>query len=121
MDKIKLHRLSFYGYHGVFPEENKLGQRFYVDVELFLPLAKAGKSDDVADSIDYGEVYAIVREIVEGEPKKLIEAVAETIATSLLNAFDHLQACQVEVTKPDPPIAGQYEAVSVQVYRERKR
>lgn len=120
MDKIKLKRLAFYGYHGLFPEENKLGQRFYVDVELFLSLQKAGKSDKMEDSIDYGAVYEMIRSIVEGEPKNLIEAVAEAIAQSLLENFAALHACQIEVTKPDPPIAGQYDAVSVQIYRERQ-
>lgn len=120
MDKITLQRLAFYGYHGLFPEETKLGQRFYVDVELFLSLQNAGKTDDMSHSIDYGKAYDIIRSIVEGEPKNLIEAVAEEIATQLLRSFPLLQACSIEVTKPDPPIAGQYDAVSVQIYRERK-
>lgn len=120
MDKIKLKGLSFYGYHGLFPEENRLGQRFVVDVELFLSLEKAGQTDDMKYSIDYGMVHDIVKEIVKGEPKNLIEAVAESIATELLASFPALVACIVEVVKPHPPIEGHYDAVSVRIKRERK-
>lgn len=120
MDKIKLTGLSFYGYHGLFPEENRLGQHFEVDVELFLPLQKAGQTDDMKDSIDYGMVHDIVKEIVEGEPKNLIEAVAEKIASELLGKFPTVNACEIEVIKPHPPIEGHYDAVSVRIKRERK-
>lgn len=120
MDKIKLSGLSFYGYHGLFPEENRLGQRFKVDLELFVPLQKAGETDDMKDSIDYGMVHDMVKNIVEGEPKNLIEAVAETIAAELLEKFPKINACEVEVIKPHPPIDGHYDAVAVRIKRERK-
>ncbi|MEI3604587.1 dihydroneopterin aldolase [Pseudogracilibacillus sp. SE30717A] len=119
MDKILLNRIEFYGFHGVFPEEKKLGQRFIIDLELETPLETAGKTDDMNDSIDYGEVYGIVKEIVEGEPKDLIEAVAETMAATLFQMFKTLEACRIKVTKPDPPIQGHYESVAVEIYRER--
>ncbi|HLS66796.1 MAG TPA: dihydroneopterin aldolase [Pseudogracilibacillus sp.] len=121
MDKIIVKKMEFYGYHGLFPEEKKLGQRFFVDVHLFVPLKQAGLSDKMEDSIDYSEVYTIVKRIVEGESKNLIEAVAEEIAKTLLQTFSSLHACKVKVTKPDPPIDGNYESVEVQIYRERER
>jgi len=112
--------MKFYGFHGLFPEENRLGQRFNVDVVLFLNLQKAGKSDAMVDSVDYGRAYEVVKAIVEGEAKNLLESVAETIANNLLTEFNLLKACQVKVTKPDPPIPGHYESVAVEIYRERK-
>lgn len=121
MDKIRINRMEFYAYHGLLREEKKLGQRFIVDVELFLPLNRAGRSDRMEDSIDYSDVYRTVKQIVEGESKNLIEAVAEEIATTLLQTFSTLNACNVTVTKPDPPIAGNYHSVEVQIYRERER
>lgn len=121
MDNITLRQMQFYGYHGLFPEENKLGQRFIVDVQLFLSLEKAGKSDQMNDSIDYGKVYEVIQAIVEGEAMHLIEAVAEKIAGQLLGEFALLQALQVKVIKPDPPIQGHYESVSVEIYRERAK
>jgi len=120
LDKILLHNMQFYGFHGLLPEENKLGQRFQVDLELFLDLNKAGKSDNMYDSIHYGQAYELVKELVEGNAMNLIEAVAESIAEKLFDHFTLLQACQVKVIKPDPPIPGHYQSVAVEIYRERK-
>ncbi len=119
MDKIILKGMQFYGYHGLFNEERKLGQRFNVDVDLYTSLKEAGKTDRMEASIHYGEAYAKVRKIVEGPPSNLIEAVAENIAQCLLKGFGTLKACTVKVTKPDPPIPGHYESVAVEIYRER--
>ena len=119
MDKIILKQMQFYGYHGLFPEENKLGQRFQVDLELFSDLQKAGQTDDMNDSIHYGQAYERVQRIVEGKAKKLIESVAEDIAMDLLQAFAGLQACRVRLIKPDAPIPGQLESVVVEIYREK--
>lgn len=120
MDRIKLSGLQFYGYHGLFPEENRLGQRFEVNIEIFLPLQKAGKTDEMKYSVDYGMVFELVKDVVEGEPKNLIETVAEEIATVLFGQFPILKAIAVEVCKPNPPIEGHYEAISVRIYRERE-
>lgn len=119
MDKIILKDLQFYGYHGLFAEENKLGQRFNVDVELHTPLQKAGLSDDMQDSINYGEAFEVIRNIVEGKPKNLIEAVAEGISEELLARFPMLVACRIKVIKPNPPIQGHYKEVAVEIFRER--
>lgn len=121
MDRIILNKMQFYGYHGLLPEENKLGQRFIVSVELMTDLSKAGKTDDMTDSINYSEAYEVVKRIVEGEAKKLIEAVAETIADELLSSFVLLKACTVKVIKPDPPIDGHYESVAVEIVREKTK
>ncbi|EIT84159.1 dihydroneopterin aldolase [Fictibacillus macauensis ZFHKF-1] len=119
MDKIYMNQLAFYGYHGVFPEETKLGQRFIVDLILELDLAPAGHSDDIEQSVHYGEVYALVKEIVEGEPRKLVEAVTESIAEALLESFSLIQQCTVKVIKPDPPIPGHYDSVAIEMTRGR--
>ncbi|MEQ6377547.1 dihydroneopterin aldolase [Bacillaceae bacterium S4-13-58] len=119
MDKIIMNELSFYGYHGLFPEENKLGQRFIVDLELELDLSDAGQSDDMTKSIDYGHVYKVVQEVVEGEAKRLVEAVAESISRKLFDSFPLLEASTIKVIKPDPPIPGHYRSVAVNIYRKR--
>ncbi|UFU01495.1 dihydroneopterin aldolase (plasmid) [Radiobacillus kanasensis] len=121
MDKIYVNKMAFYGYHGLFPEENKLGQRFYVDAILELDLRKAGRSDKMEDSIHYGEVYELTKRIVEGEALNLVETLTETIAQALLGHFSLLEACTIKVTKPDPPIPGHYDSVAVEVYRERSK
>ncbi len=103
----------------MFPEENKLGQRFNVDVELELDLQKAGQSDNMEDSIDYGAVYQVIKQVVEGKAFRLIETVAETISSKLLHKFTLIHACRIKVDKPDPPIHGHYQSVAVEIYRER--
>jgi 7,8-dihydroneopterin aldolase/epimerase/oxygenase len=119
MDKISVSQMSFFGYHGVFPEETKLGQRFIVDLDVFCNLQKAGISDDLSYSINYAELYILSREIVEGKPYKLIEAVAEKIASDVLERFPRVNEVKVKVIKPDPPIAGHYQSVSVEITRRR--
>ncbi|MFQ3546665.1 dihydroneopterin aldolase [Halobacillus rhizosphaerae] len=119
MDKIYLNQMQFWGYHGLFPEENKLGQRFNVDLELELDLHPAAATDDMTKSIDYGAVYEVTRAVVEGEAKKLVETVAQSLADKLLKQFERLDACRVKVTKPDPPIPGHYQSVAIDIHRSR--
>ena len=71
MDKIKLQEMAFYGHHGVDSEENTLGQRFFIDVEMDLDLSGAGESDNIEDSVNYAEVFSLVQSIAEGTPCKL--------------------------------------------------
>lgn len=114
-----MNQMSFYGYHGLFPEENKLGQRFLVDLELELDLKQAGQTDDMNESINYGQIYEVTQEVVEGEAKQLVEAIAEEIAASLFKSFSKLHAVNVKVIKPNPPIPGHYDSVAIEMYRER--
>lgn len=118
MDYIHLNEMEFYGYHGALPEETKLGQRFRLTVSLATNLEEAGKTDNLDKTVNYAEVYERCKEIVEGEPKKLIEAVAEVIAENLLNSYsDKVTGVRVVLIKPDPPIAGHYASVSVDITR----
>lgn len=119
-DKIYLNQLEFYGYHGLFPAEKELGQRFIVNVILYLDLSIVGNSGRMEDSVHYGEVFETVQKIVEGDSLDLIEQLTEIIASSLLTDFDLINALTVKVIKPDPPIKGHYESVAVEVYRERQ-
>lgn len=105
MDTVFLEGMQFYGYHGVNAEERSLGQRFLVDVELATDLHTAGVSDDINDTINYSAVYKRVRALVEGSPRSLIEAVAEDIATALLNEFP-AKGVIVTVRKPEVALRG---------------
>lgn len=119
MDKIHLKKMKFYGYHGVFPEETRLGQRFAVDLTVEVDLSQAGKSDNLEDSINYAELYQVCKDVVEGPPFKLVEAVAGKIVDDLLDKFSQIQACHITVIKPDPPIPGHYDSVAVEITRGR--
>lgn len=112
--------MRFYGYHGLFAEETKLGQRFNVSAELFVSLKEAGTTDDMNDSVNYGLVFDVVKRIVEGEPYQLIESVAEKIATDLLSEFPKVKQCLIQVEKPNPPINGHYDSVAVEILRRRE-
>jgi dihydroneopterin aldolase len=109
--------MVFFGRHGVAAAERELGARFTVDVELWADLRAAGRSDQPLDTVDYSEVYQTVREVVEGEPRTLLESVAERIATRVL-AFDHVERATVRVQKR-PPLEGEFRAFAVEVTRTR--
>ena len=119
LDKIYVNQMEFYGYHGVFPEETRLGQRFVVDLMVLIDLKKAGKSDQLEHSVNYGELYQVCKEIVEGKPFKLVEAVAERIAEIVLKQFSLISEVTIKVIKPDPPIPGHYRSVAVEITRGR--
>ncbi len=119
MDKLKLTGLTYFGYHGVKPEETKLGQRFSVSLTLELDTLKAGLSDDIRDSVDYADVAHFVGEIVGGKPRRLIESVAEHIAAGVLEKFPPVQAVTVELHKPHPPVPVPFGGVTVEIRRER--
>ncbi len=119
MDKILLNEMEFYGYHGVFQEENKLGQRFRVTVELHLDLRKSGQSDELEDSVNYAEIYSIAKSVVEGDAMNLVEAVAEKISSEILETFKVVESCKITLIKPDPPIPGHYQSVAVEINRSR--
>lgn len=119
MDKIQLKGMIFYGYHGVLPEEQTLGQRFVVDVEIHRELRSAGLSDDLDATVNYVEVYDVVKKIVEGPPRKLIEVVAEEVAQKILDDYD-IEAVSVKVKKPEVPIRGSILGyASVEIFREK--
>ena len=111
--------MEFYGYHGVFPGENKLGQRFKVDLTVELDLKQAGESDDLEHSVNYGELFELCRKVVEDRTYKLVESIAENIATDILKQYESISRCTIKVIKPDPPIPGHYRAVAVEITRER--
>jgi dihydroneopterin aldolase len=119
LDKIILDGMQFYGYHGVFPEENKLGQRYQVDVEMHMPLAKPGASDKIEHTVNYAEAYEIIKAIVEQQVFKLIEALAERIASELLQTYTSINEITVCVVKPHPPVAMFFDGVKVQIHRKR--
>ena len=115
MDKIMLENMLFYGYHGVLLEETRLGQRFAVSVVIGTDIKAAAQSDDLAQSLNYAEMYNAVKDIMEGTPAKLLETLAENIAARILG----LGALTVRVTvkKLHPPIPGQMDFAAVEIER----
>ncbi|KAF8088872.1 hypothetical protein N665_0528s0030 [Sinapis alba] len=120
-DKLVLKGLKFYGYHGAIPEENTLGQMFLVDIDAWVSLKKAGLSDNLDDTISYVDIFSIAKEIVEGTPLNLLEAVAERIASRTLDKFPQVTAVQVKLCKPNVAlIKNTIDYLGVEIFRQQK-
>jgi dihydroneopterin aldolase len=115
MDRLLLEGMTFFGRHGALPAERELGARFNVDVVLEADLAAPGRSDRLEDTVDYVRAYRVVQEVVEGDPCRLLEAVAERIASRLL-ALEGVRRATVRVRKR-PPLEGEFRAFGVEVTR----
>jgi len=120
-DRILLEGMVFHGRHGTLLAERELGQPFVVDLELRLNLRPAGLSDDLEQTVDYGEVHRRAKEIVEGPPVNLTETVAERIAAAVLEEHPPVEAVRVKVAKPhvglgDTVLAGS----AVEISRRRE-
>jgi dihydroneopterin aldolase len=114
-DLIVLEGMSFYGYHGDTDAERTLGNRFHVDVEVRMDLSVAGRTDDIANTLDYSHAFALVRQVVEDQQYRLIEAVAAQVAARIL-AEPRVESVKVRVGK-QPPIPGAIERCSVVIER----
>ena len=118
-DRIYLHEMVFMGRHGVTDEERAEEQQIEIDLEVQTDLSAAGRSDDLADTVDYGDLFELCREIVEQRSFHLLEAIAETIAGAVLGRFDAVESVSVRVKKPGVPLAGQVEHAGVVIERRR--
>ncbi|XP_028069967.1 dihydroneopterin aldolase 1-like isoform X2 [Camellia sinensis] len=120
-DKLVLRGLKFHGFHGVKPEERKLGQKFLVDVDAWTDLQEAGKSDLLSDTISYTEIYRIVREVVEGPPQNLLESLAQLIASTTLTKYPQISAVRIKVGKPHVAVHGTLDYLGVEILRYQKQ
>ena len=103
---IQLHNLEFYAYHGLLPQERVVGGHYRVDVELSLtPPLRALTEDVIDDTVNYAEVYALIRQQME-QPVNLLEHLAHRITQGLYAQFPQIQAVKLSVTKVTPPISG---------------
>ncbi len=119
MDRIQLEGMVFYGHHGVGKAERELGQRFVVDLEMERDLRAAGLSDDPMDTVNYSEVFRLVKGIVEGPGHRLLESLAESIAQKVLQNFE-VDTVRVRVKKPEVPMKGSILShASVEIVRAR--
>lgn len=117
-DRIAVTGIQAFGHHGVLEHERTYGQRFVVDVVLEVDLSAAGRSDDLADTVDYGALSGDVAAIVAGEPVDLIETVAERVASRCLDD-ERVHAVEVTVHKPSAPVPVVAAEVAVTIRRER--
>lgn len=119
LDKIVVERMLFVGKHGVSLGEKALAQPFEVDVELEADLTVPRATDNLAQTIDYREIHAVAKAVIEGDSRNLLERLADDIAVELLAKLP-TQSVRVKVRKPHYPLGGNpSHGVSVEVYGEK--
>ena len=117
---IRLINAVFYGFHGNMSEEQNLGGRYHVDVELQTDFSSAAADDSLAHTVDYGEVYALIQGILTKQNIRLIETIASRIAEHLLDRFQGVSAVTVRVRKPGAPVRGIIDYVEAEVHEVRE-
>ena len=117
-DRIFVEGIKFHGFHGLTKLERQVGVRFSVDVVLELDLEKSGRSDRMADTLDYARVHKKVIEVGRGRSYKLLEAFARQLLDEILAEFP-VERATVTVRKETPVLDGIVDAVGVAMSRER--
>jgi dihydroneopterin aldolase len=119
-DIIRIKNAAFYAYHGVASDEQNLGGKFEVDVEMHSDLSAAFHTDSLKSTIDYEAAYALIQRTVTQKKYFLLEALANTIADRLLSEFAPVETVVVTVRKPHPPVKGVVDHVEVVVTKGRR-
>lgn len=118
-DRILVRRIAIFAHHGVLPEETRLGQRFFVSLDVRLDLSPAGRSDDLAATVSYADLTEIATRLATSRRFRLIEALAETIAAEALATWPAIEAITVRVDKPGAPVPAILDGVAVEITRRR--
>lgn len=118
MDKIYINNLQFFGFHGVFEEEKRLGQKFIISLELELDTREAGKNGDLEKTVHYGFVAEDVKKIFLEKSLDLLESCAEMIAREILKKYRIINKIKVMIKKPNAPIQLHFEDVAVEIERK---
>ena len=115
---IVLKNCAFFSTHGVMPEEERLGQRFYVDATLEIEDEHAVLHDDFSAAVDYGEVYKVISEVVTKRRFRLIEALAHAVAVAVCERYEPIRAVEIAVRKPSAPVQGLLDYAEARVRHE---
>jgi len=109
---IRLDKMKFYAFHGVMEQEKKVGNTFVVDIEFAFDLSKASETDELSDTINYVEIYNIVKNEME-TPSKLLEHVAGRILRKIKMEFPVIEKVEICIAKERPPIGGEIESATI--------
>ena len=119
LNVIRITNATFYAYHGVMADEQNLGGKFEVDVEMHCDLSAAAESDSLKKTVDYEKVYAFVQQTVLAKKYYLLEALANSVARGLLKEFFNIETVTVRLRKPHPPVKGVIDYVEVEITQKR--
>lgn len=115
MYTIRMKNCAFFARHGVHEEEERLGQRFYVDAELTVRPGRALNDDALEGTVDYGVAFRAIEEIITGKRRFLIEALAMEVAKALCDRFPEITGARITIRKPNAPVPGVLDHVEVSV------
>ena len=119
LDKITVHGLNVFAYHGVKPEEKANGQNFILDIVASIDLTKACISDKLEDTVSYSDIIREATKVFTEQKDDLIERAAMRVADGILERFRRIKAVRITVRKPDAPIKADFDYVSVEFKVER--
>ncbi|MCX6120671.1 MAG: dihydroneopterin aldolase [Ignavibacteriales bacterium] len=117
---IRLHNAVFYAYHGVLLDEQNLGGKFEVDVDLHCDLSRGAKSDHLDDTVNYERVYDCIRTLVLEKKHLLLESLASAVGRGILKNFSRVHSVTVKVRKPSAPVKGIIDYVEVELTETRR-
>ena len=112
---IRMKNCAFFARHGVHDEEERLGQRFYVDAELAVYAVEALVVDALEETVNYGVAFTVIEEIITGKRRFLIEALALEVGKALTGRFPQIKRAEITVRKPNAPVPGVLDHVEVTV------
>jgi len=118
MGIIRLKNMTFYGYHGVYDFEKEKGTDFEIDLELFTPLLKSSKSDNIEDTINYEDIYELVKKAFKSKSYFLLEKLADSISMSIFKEHK-IDKLIIRVRKINAPLNGKLDSVEIELKREK--
>ncbi|KPK96383.1 hypothetical protein AMJ80_00360 [bacterium SM23_31] len=119
-DIIRICNMSFFGHHGPWTNERKIGNHYQADINIYLDTRKAAKSDSIRKTIDYSGIFDIAQEVIERNSYKLLETIAEKIARKILEMFDIISV-DVTIRKLKPSLRGVVDFVEITISRKKKK
>ncbi len=117
MDQIIIKGLEVFAKHGVYKEEQEKGQTFVVNAIIHIDTAKAGRTDELEDSVDYGKISLLIHDFMKSYRMNLLETVANRLARKMLMTYPEIEAVTLEIEKPKAPIPVPFQNVSVKIHR----
>ncbi len=113
--KITLKNCAFFARHGVYNEEETLGQRFFVDAVLDVNVGTALEQDEIDGTVDYGTAFKVIEQIITGKRRFLIEALALEVANAICREFPMVTRAEITIRKPNAPVQGVLDHVEVTI------
>ena len=121
MEQIVIEELKVYGHHGVYEQEKKDGQIFVVDCVMDVSFGEAAVTDELAHTVDYGNVCLFIKKFFTENAFDLLETVAESLSTDIMYAFPGIHKLWLKIRKPEAPIPMEFSSVGVVITKEWTR